>query len=156
LELAADNREAAPGKGARYLPISMMRSSRPKGGQTTPTTRRIVATGGAAYFRKTLYEGFCANVCTPRPEGSSNGDHALPHRYPLSTCTPNIREFEPMSTRRLALETRVLDGRAIGGMRVRPLARFPVMYPGATQKKAGEMAGKTFQRGGRSASFCVW
>jgi hypothetical protein len=65
--------------------------------------------------RKTMYGGFCDNVRTPRPERSSNGDHALPHRYPLSTCTPNIRECEPESTRRLELETRVLDGRAIGG-----------------------------------------
>jgi hypothetical protein len=31
--MAADNREAAPGKGARYSPTSILRSSRPKGGQ---------------------------------------------------------------------------------------------------------------------------
>jgi hypothetical protein len=38
----------------------------------------------------------------------------------------------------------VLDGRAIGGLRVRPLADFSDKYPGTKQEKAGEMAGKTF------------
>jgi hypothetical protein len=31
LELAADSREASPGKGARCLPTNVLRSSRPKG-----------------------------------------------------------------------------------------------------------------------------
>jgi hypothetical protein len=88
--------------------------------------------------------------------GSGNGAHALPHRYPLSTCKTCIRECEPGLTRRLALETRVLDVRAIGGWRVRPLADFPDRYPGTRTDKAGEMSGKTFHRGGRSANFfCV-
>jgi hypothetical protein len=54
----------------------------------------------------------------------------------------------------LALETRVLDGRAIGRRRLRLSTGFPDMYPGTKQEEAGEMAGKAFQRGGRSASFC--
>jgi hypothetical protein len=49
LELAVDIRKAAPGKGGRCLPIGMLRSSRPKGGSTTPTKRRTVATGRAAW-----------------------------------------------------------------------------------------------------------
>jgi hypothetical protein len=76
--------------------------------------------------------------------------------YPTAThyrqSTFNIRECEPGSARRLALETKVLDGRAIGGWRVRPPADFPERYPGTRQKKAGEMAGKTLQGGGMSAS----
>jgi hypothetical protein len=39
---------------------------------------------------------------------------------------------------RLALETRVLDGRANGGWRVRSLADFSERYPGTSTKKAGE------------------
>jgi hypothetical protein len=62
----------------------------------------------------------------------------------------------PAGNRKLALETRVLDGRAIGGWRVRPQAGFPDMYPSTKQRKYGEMAGKAFQRGGTGASFfCV-
>jgi hypothetical protein len=58
--------------------------------------------------------------------------------------------------RRLALETRVLDGRANGEWRVRSLADFQDMYMGNITGKAGELAGETFQRGGRSASiFCL-
>jgi hypothetical protein len=90
---------------------------------------------------------------TPRPEGSSNGDHALPHRCPLSICTPSIRECEPGSPRRLVFETRVLDGRAICGRRVRPLACFRGKYSGTKQEQTGEMAGKAFQRGGMNGSF---
>jgi hypothetical protein len=52
-----------------------------------------------------------------------------------------------------ASETRVLDGRAIGGPRVRPLACFLDMYPGTKQEKDGEMVEKTFQRGGKSVVF---
>jgi hypothetical protein len=51
--------------------------------------------------------------------------------------------------RRLALETRVLDGHTIGGWRVRSQAE----YTPTSTEKAGKTAGKTFQRGGRSASF---
>jgi hypothetical protein len=80
----------------------------------------------------------------PPPDGFSNGDHALPRRYTLSTCIPSIRGCEPESTRRLALEKRVRDGRAIGGWRVRPLAGFQDMYPGTRHEKAWEMAGKVF------------
>jgi hypothetical protein len=35
-------------------------------------------------------------------------------------------------------------------------SRFSDMYPGTIQVKAGEGAGKTFQRGCKSASFFVW
>jgi hypothetical protein len=56
----------------------------------------------------------------------------------------------------LALETRVLDGGANGRLRARSLAAFPDTYPGTRTGKTGEtMAEKTFQRGGRSASFFV-
>jgi hypothetical protein len=55
----------------------------------------------------------------PRPFGSGKGDHALLYRYSLSLGTPNIGECGPGSARRLALKTRVLDGRANGGRRVR-------------------------------------
>jgi hypothetical protein len=47
----------------------------------------------------------------------------------------------------------VLDGRANGGWRVRSLANFPHRYPGTSTEKAGEMAGGTFKRGGKSVSF---
>jgi hypothetical protein len=47
LEIAADSREVL-GKAARYSSISMLTSSRPKGGSTTPTSRRTVATEVAA------------------------------------------------------------------------------------------------------------
>jgi hypothetical protein len=58
--------------------------------------------------------------------------------------------------RRLSLETRVLDGRAIGGWPARPVASFLDMYSSTKHEKAGEMAGKNFQTGGRSGSFlCV-
>jgi hypothetical protein len=77
----------------------------------------------------------------------------MPYRYPLLISTPSIRECEPGEARRLALETKVLDGRANGGRRVRPLADFPDRYPGTNIEKIGEMAGKTFQRGGKSAGF---
>jgi hypothetical protein len=141
LELAADYREAAPGNGSRCLPTSTLRSSRPKGGGSTTSTKQgAVATGEAAWFGRNnshdhqppedRVRRFCYNIRTPRPEGYSNGDHALPHRYPLSTCTPNIRECELGLAHRLALEARVLDGRAIGGQRVQPSAGFPDMYPG--------------------------
>jgi hypothetical protein len=36
------------------------------------------------------------------------------------------------------------------------MAGFPDMYPGTRQQEAGEIAGKAFQRGGKSASFYVW
>jgi hypothetical protein len=49
LELAADSRKAAPGKGTRCSPTRMFRSSRPKGGSTTPLGRSTCATGGAAW-----------------------------------------------------------------------------------------------------------
>jgi hypothetical protein len=68
-----------------------------------------------SHRRKTMCGGFSDNIRTMRAEGSSNGDHALHHHYFLSTCTPNIRRCETKSARRLAFETRVLDGRAIGG-----------------------------------------
>jgi hypothetical protein len=48
-EVAADNREAAHGKGARCLPTSMVWSSRPMGDNTPPTTTRTITTGGAAW-----------------------------------------------------------------------------------------------------------
>jgi hypothetical protein len=102
--------------------------------------------------RKTRYGVISDNVRIPRPEGSSNGFHALHHRYHVSTWAPNIRECEPGSARRIVLETRVLDGRAIGGWRIWLLAGFPDKYQGTKQEKAGEMAGKSFQRGGMSAS----
>jgi hypothetical protein len=94
----------------------------------------------------------------PHPRGllgSGNDDHALPHRYPLSSCTPKIRECEPGSTLRLALETRVLDGRAMGRGRVRPLASFPDMYPGTAQKKQGKWPGKRFSAAARVLDFFV-
>jgi hypothetical protein len=92
-----------------------------------------------------MYGGFCDNVHTPRPEGYSNGDHALPHRYPLSTCTRNIIKCKPGSARRLALETMVLDGRAIGGLRARPLTSFLDMNPGTGQEKIWGNARENFR-----------
>jgi hypothetical protein len=100
----------------------------PRGANTTPSEKRTFATGGAAWSGGTdphdmpLSENSVQRVLLecPYPRGlfvSGNGDHALPHRYPLSTCTPNIRECEPWSAEGLALETRVLDGLAIGGRR---------------------------------------
>jgi hypothetical protein len=83
-----------------------------------------------------MYGGFCDNFRTSRPKGSSKGEHALPRRYPLWTCTPNIRYFELRSARRLALEKGVMDGRAIGGWGVRPLVGFPDRYPGTGQKRS--------------------
>jgi hypothetical protein len=47
----------------------------------------------------------------------------------------------------------VLNRRASNGWRVRSLADFPDKYPGTSTEKAGETAGKTFQRGGSSAGF---
>jgi hypothetical protein len=142
----------------------MQRSSRPKGGaarhqQQRGLSRRGDRRGMAATIMrnnprpKTLYGEFCDNVRTPRPEGSSNGDNASPRRYPLLTCTHNNRECEHGSARRLARETRVLDGRAIGGCMVRPLTSFPDRYPDDKQRKAKEMTGKFFQHGGKSAIF---
>jgi hypothetical protein len=79
---------------------------------------------GSAAAGKLCAEGF-AIIMYPRGLFvSGNGDDALPYRYPISTCPPNIRECESGSSERLALETRVLDGRVIGGRRVRPLAVF--------------------------------
>jgi hypothetical protein len=160
LELAADNREAAPGKCARCLPTSMLTQGRTARNQMRGgLSRRKERRGLAATIlmicrrRKTMHGGYCDNVRTPLPERSSTVYHALPHRYPLSTCSSNIREFEPGLARRLTLEASVLDGRAISGWRVRPLANFPERYPGTIQKKAGEMTSKTFQRRGKSASF---
>jgi hypothetical protein len=69
-----------------------------------------------------MYGGFCDNVRTPAafldPEMVT-----MPNAPPLpniSTWTPNIRECEPGSALMLALEARVLNGRAIGGRRDRP------------------------------------
>jgi hypothetical protein len=55
--------------------------------------------------------------------------------------------------RRLALETRVLDGCANGRRRVRSLDGFRTCTGASMWKKAGKMARNTFQRGGRSPSF---
>jgi hypothetical protein len=49
LELAAESRGMALGYGARSTSTSLLTSSRPKGGITTPKTR-VVATGGAARY----------------------------------------------------------------------------------------------------------
>jgi hypothetical protein len=91
-----------------------------------------------------------------RSEGSSNGGHALPHRYQLSTCTANIRECESGSARRLALETRVLDGRAIGGWRVRPLADFPDIFTGTIHEKPGKWPEKSFIAATGALALSVW
>jgi hypothetical protein len=149
------------GKGARWLPTTqglLLQSSRPKG-EHHDIMREEDGRSGVVRRQRFSRSAAAGNPCTenfaimsvpPRPEESSNGDHALPHSYPLSTYIPNIKDCEPGSARRLALETRVLDGRAIGGWRVRPLAGFPYRYPAIRQEKAGEMAGKTFQRGDTS------
>jgi hypothetical protein len=68
----------------------------------------------------------------------------------LSLGTPNIRECGPGQAWMLALETRVLDGRANGGWRVMSLADFTDRYPGTCTKKAEDTAGINFQRGGKS------
>jgi hypothetical protein len=61
------------------------------------------------------------------------------HRYPLSLGTYDVREYGHGQARRLALETRVVDGRANGGWRVQSLADFLDMYIGITiTKSAGE------------------
>jgi hypothetical protein len=161
LELAADSQVAAQGKDARYLPTSMLRWSRPKWGATRHEHRRrqsrreerrglVEAVLMISRRQKTIYGGFCDKVRTPRPEGSTNGDHALPHHYPLSTCTPNSRECEQGSSRRLTPETRVLDGRAIGGWTVRPRYGFFRQVPGYRIEK-----NQIFDQDGRSTrSFC--
>jgi hypothetical protein len=96
----------------------------------------------------------------PHPHGlfeSGNGDHALAHRYPLLTCIlPKIVECVRGSARRLALEKWVLDGRAIGGWRVRPLADFLDMYPGTGHEKAGEMNGGKISAAAGALAFSVW
>jgi hypothetical protein len=53
---------------------------------------------------------------------------------------------------RLALEARVLDGRANGGRRERSLVGLHAL-PAYKHRKPEEMAGGTFKRGGISASF---
>jgi hypothetical protein len=54
-------------------------------------------------------------VSRTRYVGFGKSDLALPSCYPLSIGTPDMRECEPGSTRRLALEARVLDDvRAVG------------------------------------------
>jgi hypothetical protein len=130
LELAADNREVESGKGARCLPTSLVRSSRPKGGQhdiikeegcrdgRSGVVRRQRSSGSIA-VGKPCTKGFAIiSVSRGLKDLYSSGDHALPHRYPLSTWSLNITECEHGSARRLALETRVLAGRSIGGWRV--------------------------------------
>jgi hypothetical protein len=87
----------------------------------------------------------------PRLFGYGPGDHAQPNRYPLSTCTPNIKECEPGLARRLALETRVLDERAIGGQIVRPFAATRV----PNKKKPGKWPGKIFSSAAEALQFCV-
>jgi hypothetical protein len=76
LQLAAESLEATHGYGACSTSTDMLTSSRPKGGSTTATPRRIVATGGAARFggkvflrtsrrRKTRYTEDLDNFRTP-------------------------------------------------------------------------------------------
>jgi hypothetical protein len=45
-----------------------------------------------------------------------------------------------------------MDALTVGGRFDRWLI-YPNKYPGSNTKKAGEMDGKAFQRGGRTASF---
>jgi hypothetical protein len=61
-----------------------------------------------------------------------------------------------MSTRRLALETRVLDGRANGEWRLWSLADFPNRFPGTNTEKAGEMAGKLFSAAATAEQRCLF
>jgi hypothetical protein len=62
-----------------------------------------------------------------------------------------------MSTRRLALEIRALDGRAIGGRRVQPLlSDFPERHTGIRHKKPGECPCKLFSAAARVLVFFVW
>jgi hypothetical protein len=84
--------------------------------------------------------------------------------YPIAThyrqSTPNIsRECESGSEGRLALETSVLDGRAIGRWRVRPLAGFPDGYASTRvpyKKKPGKWPGMLFGTAGGALAFSVW
>jgi hypothetical protein len=78
LKLAADSREAAPGKGACWLPTSMLPSSRPKGGQHDTITKEDYRNGwsgevrrqrslGSAGAGKLSAEGFAIMSISPRP-----------------------------------------------------------------------------------------
>jgi hypothetical protein len=71
LELAAESREAALGYGARSTSTSMLTQSRPKWGITTPTTRRTIATGGAAGLGGGVFFRINA-VGKPDTEGLNN------------------------------------------------------------------------------------
>jgi hypothetical protein len=92
----------------------------------------------------------------PRPLGSGKGDHAPPCRYPLSLGKPNIIESaSPGKRGRSYLKQGCsTDARSVGGW----YGRWLVAIPGSGYHidKAGEMAGKTFQLGGMSATvFCL-
>jgi hypothetical protein len=83
-----------------------------------------------------------------------NCDHALLFRYPL--CIDRytyIRECEPGQARRLALETRVLDGCANGGRRVRSMAGFRISTRVPAQKWLRKWPGKLFSEAAGALAF---
>jgi hypothetical protein len=133
-------------------------SSRPKGG-ARQEQRGGLSRRKERSSRRPGTEGL-NNFCTPAAFfGSCHCDRALLHRYPLSLGIPNIRECQPRYARRPAFETRVLHEVwtrkrlvecTIAGL-------FSREVPGYQHRKSEEMSGKTFERGGTSASIsCLY
>jgi hypothetical protein len=58
-KMAAGCREAMPGKGARYFPTSLLRSSRPKGGQHDASTEKDGRDGrsGVVWWQRSAVAG---------------------------------------------------------------------------------------------------
>jgi hypothetical protein len=143
--------------GGRCPSTNELTLSRPKGGHHNTNMEEECRDGrtgvvwrrrssGSAAAGKPCTEGYRQSVRTPRPAESSIGDLARPRRCPLSTCTPNIREGEHGRSRRYAIETRVLDGRANDGRMVRSLVGCPIGL-------RVPIMGTTHRRGGRRDSI---
>jgi hypothetical protein len=163
MELAADNREAPLGKGDRHVDVDLTQGGATRHQQLEGVSRREERRGPAAGLSSSY-----ATAGKHCAEGLNNFcilaaflDRAMVTMpYPTATHYRHahlILESASLGQRKGPhSKSRVLDGRAIGGWRVRPLVGFPDRYSGTRQEEATVMAGTTFQPSGRSVSFfCV-
>jgi hypothetical protein len=135
--------------------------SQPKGGNTTTATTRTIAMGGAARLaealvmincrRKTMNGGLCIMSGPPRPFDPARATlphpaathYRLAHQVLESTSPGKRGGTQNMGARQT--RDRWMEGTVVGW--------FLDTYSGIRQEREGEMPGKPFQRGGKSATF---